>query len=184
MFSEKAPFIVTLVIAGMAWTLSHIVDPLLATPMLLYRIQVVNDGGKKSIYVTLKNITRDKTFRDVRVVITAALGDTLANHNVIAVQPAWEGDQPGVREGRTFDFTFPEIQPNGQFEMTASYRTATRPSLRISDPSGTVDAITPCVETFLVEHEMALFSGLLIFWIILLAGIYWFRPRTTEVGYD
>jgi len=184
MLSEKAPYIVTLVVAGMAWTLSHIVDPLLATPMLMYSIQVLNDGGKKSIYLTLKNITRDKTFHDVRVIITAAPGDTLANRAVIPVQPAWEGDQPGVREGRTFDFTFPEIQPNGQFEMTASYRTETRPSLRISEPKGTVDPITPSVETFLVEHEIALFGGLLAFWIIVLAGIYCFRPRTMEVGCD
>ncbi len=77
MFSEKAPYILTLIVAGMAWTLSHIVDPLLATPMLTYSIQVLNDGGKKSIYLTLKNITRDKTFRDVRVIVTAAPGDTL-----------------------------------------------------------------------------------------------------------
>ncbi len=184
MLSEKAPFIVTLIIAGMAWTLSHIVDQLLATPMLLYSIQVLDAGGKKSVYLTLKNITRDKTYRDVRVIITAAPGDTLTDRAVISVQPAWEGDQSGVREGRTFDYTFPEIQPNWQFEITASYQTLGRPSLRISASNGTIDAVTPSLETFLVENEISLFAGLLIIWIIVLACIYYFRPRTTEVGYD
>jgi hypothetical protein len=154
MFSEKAPFIVTLIIAGMAWTLSHIIDQLLATPMLLYSTQVINTGGKKSVYLTLKNITRDKTYRDVRVIITAAPGDTLADRAVIPVQPAWEGDQSGMREGRTFDYTFPEIQPNWQFEMTASYKTQSTPSLRISSSNGTIDTVTPSVETFLVENEI------------------------------
>jgi hypothetical protein len=59
-WADKAPYIVTLIAAAVAWTLTHIVDRLLATPLVTYRQEVVENQGKKSLYLTLKNIT-DRT---------------------------------------------------------------------------------------------------------------------------
>jgi hypothetical protein len=117
MFSDKAPYILTIVVAGLAWTLTHIVDRLLATPLLSYQIQQLDRDGKKSFYLTLKNITREKTFRALRVIITAAPDSVLTDPAIIPVQPASEGDQPFALNERTFDFTFPEIEPGWQFEI-------------------------------------------------------------------
>lgn len=184
MFTDKAPFVVTLIVAGLAWTLSHIIDQLLATPMLMYSTKVENSGGTKIFTLTLRNITRDKTFRDVRVLLTPAQNDTFTDHQVIPTQPASEGDDPGKREPQTFDFKFPEIQPNGQLDMKVSFHSSTAPSLRISDANGTIYPTTPSVETFLVENEFTLFAGLVVVWILALGGVYYFGPSTAGVGDD
>lgn len=182
MFSEKAPYIVTLVVAGLAWTLTHIVDRLLATPMLTYHFQELTDGAKKSVYVTLENIGRDKVYRDVRITLTAAQGDSLSNPVIIPVEPASEGDEPGERAGRTFDFKSPEIQPGGKFEISTSYSAANRPTLRIAMQSGSIYALQPSVETYLVKHEMGILAVLMFAWLIALAGVGIWRFRTPGGG--
>jgi hypothetical protein len=184
MFSEKAPYIVTLIIAGLAWTITHIVDRLLATPMLTYQIQELAENGKRSVYITLNNIERDRAFRDVRLTLTAAPGDSLSNPVIIPVEPASEGDQPGMQAGRTFDFKFPEIQPGGRFEISASYKGPTRPSLRISLANGSIYAVQPSTETFLVEHEIEVLTGLVVVWLITLVGVSIFHNRTAGVVDD
>jgi hypothetical protein len=166
MFSDKAPYILTIVVAGLAWTLTHIVDRLLGTPLLSYQIQELQRDGKKSFYLTVKNITRDKTFRALRIVITAAADSTLSNPAIIPVQPASEGDQPFTLEDRTLDFTFPEVQPGWQFEISAGFQGDKIPTLRMSLGGGqTLYAVTPSMETFLVEHDIELLFALVVFWI-------------------
>jgi len=132
MFAEKAPYIVTLIVAGLAWTITHVVDRLLATPLLTYHSQITESSGKKSLYLTLKNIARDKTFRNVRLILTAASGDLLTDAAVIPIQPAWEGEEPGTLAGRTFDYKFSEMQPGSQFEVSVTFGGSDPPTLRMS----------------------------------------------------
>jgi hypothetical protein len=170
MLSDKAPFLVTLIIAGLAWTLTSIVDRLLATPMLLQRIEDRAVASKQTTYITLKNITRDKTFRKLRLLVTAAPNTVLKERpQVIPYQPAWEGDHPGIFAGKTFDFTFSEIQPNWQFEIAVSYEGNERPSIRLSLENETIYVIEPSLETFLVENDTVVFAGLVVLWLGLLA---------------
>ncbi len=169
MFSDKAPYLVTLVVAGIAWTVTHIVDSLLASPVLVYRTQILESGGKTSFYLTLKNITRDKTFRDVRLIISADPGDLLSDGAVIPIQPAWEGDTPGNLAGRTFEYTFAEFQPGWQFEISAVFKGPKRPTFRIAPrPDEAVRAVPSSIETILVENEIPVLASMLIGWIILL----------------
>jgi hypothetical protein len=172
MLSDKAPYIVTIVMAGLAWTLTHIVDRLLTTPLLSYQIQQLQGDGKKSFYLTLKNITRDKTFHNLRIIITAAADSLLTEPAIIPVQPASEGDQPFSLEDRTLDFTFPEIQPGWQFEISAGFQGEKIPTLRMSLMGDqTLYAVTPSLETFLVEHDIGLLFALVVLWIAALVII-------------
>jgi hypothetical protein len=167
MFADKAPYIVTIIVAGLAWALTHVVDRLLGTPLLTYQTQITESSGKKSLYVTLKNITRDKTFRNVRVILTAATGDLITNAAVIPIQPAWEGDEPGTREGRTFDFKFSEMQPGSQFEISVTFGGIDQPTLRMSTDD-TINFVRPSWETWIVENEISLLACLVVLGIIAL----------------
>ena len=165
MFTDKAPYIVTLIVAGLAWTLTHIVDRLLATPLLTYQQQIIENGGKKSLYLTLRNITRDKTFRNVRLIVTATPGGTIIDASVIPIQPAWEGDQPGTMAGRTFAYTFSEMQPDSQYEVSVTYGGSDPPTLRMAS-DGTISFVHRSWETWVVENEISLLAYLLGFGII------------------
>src|SRR5690348_970568 len=94
MLTDKAPYILTIVVAGLAWAATHLADRLLSSPMVKYSVQRIADKGNQTLYLTFKNITRDKTFKQLQLVLTAPSDGVITTGAVIPVQPASEGDQP------------------------------------------------------------------------------------------
>jgi hypothetical protein len=183
MFPDKAPYIITILMAALTWSLTHIVDRLLATPMLRYEVRNQSTQGRQTQYWTFRNITRDKTFRDVRLLLTASADGLFTEGAVIPVQPASEGDKPHQMAGRTFEFTFPELQPGWKIEIFVSYTGTAPPSIRLSSTNQTIYAVMPSVETFLVEHELGILLLLVGVWTF--AILVWvFYPRAKAVAYD
>jgi hypothetical protein len=134
--------------------------------------------------LTFKNITRDKRFRDVRMVLTASADGLFTEGSVIPAQPASEGDKPYQMVGRTFEFTFPALQPGWKIEIFVEYTGSSPPSIRLSSSDQTIYAVTPSVETFLVEHEIGVLIGLALTWMILLGLVWLFSPKHKAVAYD
>jgi hypothetical protein len=178
-WTDKAPYAVTLVVAALAWTITHIVDRLLATPIVTYERQIIENSGKKSVYLTLKNITRDRTFRDVHLILTASPGGSITETAVIPIQPAFEGNQAGTTVGRTFDYTFPEMQPGSQLEISATFTGRDQPTLRMS-AQGTIAFVRPSWETCIVENELPILAWLVGIGIGALIIITCFFPRRVE----
>jgi hypothetical protein len=160
MFLDKAPYIITIILAGLAWTVTHLADRLLGTPLLTYESRILRNGN-------------DQTSDGV-----------IIEGTVIPIQPAWEGDTPPIVAGRTFDYTFPEIQPGSQFEVPVTFRGSGELTPRIS-AEGIVDVRQPSWETFVVEYEILILIaiiaiGVLIFLICaVVAG-----RRSTGETYD
>lgn len=180
MLTDKAPYVITLVVAALAWTLTHTVDRLLATPLLTYEIasSTTEDGDKRSTF-TFINITRDKTYYNLRVLITAPADGVIKSGPILPVQPASEGDKPPSIAGRTFDFTFPEFQPQWQFSIPVVYSGQGETTLRLSLPQAALYAVNPSVQTSLVQHEFGVMMTLIVIWIVVLTGwgIYaWRHP--------
>jgi len=50
MLTDKAPYIVTIVIAGIAWTIAHMADRLLSTPMVKYNRTAFLKGWSNGIF--------------------------------------------------------------------------------------------------------------------------------------
>jgi hypothetical protein len=187
MFFDKAPYIVTILMAALTWSLTHIADRLLATPMIRYEVQNLSTQGRQAQYLTFKNITRDKTFRGLRLVLTAAADGQFTQGAVIPFQPASEGDRPYQLAGRTFEFTFPEFQPGWKIEISVGYTGSAPPTLRLSSADQTIYAVVPSLETLLVEYDLEVLIGLAVIWIIALVVIwlFWlFLGRNIAVAYD
>jgi hypothetical protein len=184
MFSDKAPYVVTILMAALTWSLTHVADRLLATPMLQYEVQDLSSQGRQTQYLTFKNITRDKTFRGVRLVMTAPADGLFTQGAVIPVQPASEGDRPYQMVGRTFEFTFPELQPGWKVEISVDYTGSAPPTIRLSSSEQTIYAVKPSVETWLVEYELYILIGFAAIWVFLLVLIWLLSPRKRAVCYD
>jgi hypothetical protein len=185
MLTDKAPYIVTIVIGALAWALTHMADRLLSTPMVKYTIQEISSSSGKTVFLTFKNITRDRTFKGLQIVLTASSDGVITAGAVIPVQPASEGAQPYQVAGRTFDFTFSEFQPGWQIEISADYTGSAVPSLRMSDPDQTIYAVAPSLKSFLVEYDIEILLALALIWTFALLLIWTFaRPKKPEVRYD
>jgi hypothetical protein len=169
MLTDKAPYAVTLLIAVIAWAFTHAVDRLQAIPFLLYDFNVLESSNNEfSTYLTLKNISRNRVFRQIEILITASSNDTFVDAAVIPYQPASEGDQPWTVSGRTFNFRFPEIQPGGTFGISLVHLSPTPPAIRLSSDSESFYAVRPNIETFLIQNEFnILFGGIVISAILL-----------------
>src|SRR5215467_10494168 len=142
MFLDKAPYIITIIVAGLAWTVTHLADRLLGTPLLTYESRILQNGNDRTYYLVLKNITRDKTFKKVHLILAAGSDGVITEGTVIPIQPAWEGDTPPIIAGRSFDYTFTEVQPGSQFEVSVKFRGSGGFTPRISS-EGTVDIRQP-----------------------------------------
>jgi hypothetical protein len=185
MLNDKAPYIVTIFVGALAWALTHMADRLLSTPMVKYTIQEISSNSGKTVFLTFKNITRDKTFKGLQILLTASSDGVITAGAVIPVQPASEGAQPYQVAGRTFDFTFPEFQPGWQIEISADYTGSAVPSLRMSAPEQTIYAVVPSLKSFLVEYDIESVLALVFCWTVALVLIWVFaRLRKPEARYD
>lgn len=156
--ADSAPFFVTVVIAATAWTFTHAAERLSKTPYLKYSVEEIKTDDKRSTYINISNIsniTRDKTYKNVNLLVTASPKDSITGGSVIPYQPAFEGDQSWTVAGRTFFFSFPAIEPGWKFDVSILHRMDDPVVIRLSTFDGqSFYAVRPSLETYLVENEM------------------------------
>lgn len=167
--AESAPYLVTITVAAIAWAFTHTVDRLTDTPFLKYTIEEVRSGDKYSTYIVISNITRNKTFKKINLLATTSIKDVVTGGSIIPRSPAFEGDNPPTIAERTFAFTFPQIEPGWQFEVSIIHNTSDPATLRLStDGDQTFLATTRTMETFLLEYEIPI---LMIFIVLAAAAL-------------
>lgn len=168
--ADSAPFFVTVVIAATAWTFTHAAERLSKTPYLKYSVEEIKADDKRSTYINISNITRDKTYKNVNLLVTASPKDSIVGGSVIPYQPAFEGNESWTVAGRTFFFSFPAIEPGWKFDVSILHRTDDPVVIRLSTFDGqSFYAVRPSLETFLVENEMTII--LIFFCVAVLALI-------------
>jgi len=180
--SDSTPFIVTLAVAVLGWTLSHIVDRIENSPTLKYSIGHQVFQGNSIFSLTIKNITADKKFKKFTVVLAAPEGSAFKDAQTIPTRPAFEGDSPWRLAGRTAQFTIPAIEPDGEFKLTGEYTGTKRGAVWfIPDDSDSVKAVEPSFETFLAENESNVLYGLVVVWLVVLAAYFVYPSKRSNV---
>ena len=174
--SDKAPFLVTLILTIIGWAITHVVTELTTAPTLELQSEVRRAASGQVLELRLTNLTRDKVFKGLSLLVTVSDGETLNRFTVTPVEPAHEGDDPAHSAGLSGSFVFPEIQPGSIFYAEAEYIGSTPPHVRIQMPEGTVRIVEPSLETFIIRNELGLLFGLMIIGmgflsILLLVGV-------------
>jgi hypothetical protein len=78
LMNEKAPYIVTLFVAALSWTVIRTADRLAGVPFVEYRITtVLNDAGVHGIDVRLRNITQASRFDCFTITLATRRRDCL-----------------------------------------------------------------------------------------------------------
>jgi hypothetical protein len=179
MASDNTPFIVTLVIGVLGWTLSHIADRIEQSPAIKYSLTQETVGPNSWVNLDIKNITENKKFKNLTIVLAAPDKSSFKDAQIVPRPPAFEGDAPWRLAGRTAQFTIPAIQPGWEFHIMGEYNGTGKAVVRfISDDSeSVVRAIEPSIETWLAEYESDILYGLVIVWLLVLTGHLLFRYR-------
>src|SRR5579862_4471686 len=158
------PIIVTLAIGVLGWTLTHIVDRIEGSPALKYSTEHQVSGANSTISLTIKNITDDKTFRKLTIVLAAPPQSTFKDARILPIEPAFEGDEPWQLAGRAAKFTIPAIQPGWEFKITGQYSGSGQAVVRFETADSTIRALEPSIETCLAESESKILYVLVIVW--------------------
>ena len=168
--TNKAPLIVTLVLAIVGWAVAHTVDRITAAPTIEFDTETYNRHGQNIFVVKLINLSFDRAFRDLLLQLQASSGGRITDFNILPVEPGFEGNEPThvLPTGDAW-FSFAEIQPEGTFFARAVY-TGDPPRVRISLKDGTARIVTGSLETFLVQWEIVIFAVLIAFGILFLSG--------------
>ena len=174
-FNEKTPYLVTILIGALAWSVTHLVDRLNNTPLLKYDMIIEQSKNTRRLIISLDNITSNKVFRNLSIVTSMPLEGTITKINVIPTEPAFEGDNPYIisKNGRTAEIKLPVVQPGWLFNISIEYTGENRPRGRIDINNDSVMLTRPCLKTFLVENEFEVIVSFIILWLILLAIISW-----------
>jgi hypothetical protein len=174
MFSEKTPYVVTVVVAILGWLVTHFSDRVLDSPTIEYSIDVAPTNNDNVVEVSISNVTRDVAFKDLTILLSPADGSILSGFRVVPVEPAYEGDNPPGTEGV---FTFPVIQPGWTYRVSAHFTGPTRPSLRLKNAASTIYATEPSIETFIARYETRILLVLSGIWTVILVVALWLSWR-------
>lgn len=172
--SDKVPYIVTILVGALAWSVTHVVDRLNNTPLLKYDMLIKQSGGSPSLIITLQNVTNNKVFKNLSIVASTSENGAIKSIGIRPTEPAFEGDSPYTisTNRRTAQITLPVIQPGWLFEVTIKYTGANRPRLRIDTSNDIVMLTMPGIKTFLVAYEFEVILGFIVLWLVFLAIIF------------
>jgi hypothetical protein len=187
--SDTAPYPVTITLAIVAWLFTSTTDEILKAPYLVYSVKTAANARDillTDTEISLKNITYDKSYKNVTIILAVDPPDEIKldyPHGVQPEQPSWEGDTPPSITKDSFQHTFPIIQPDGQFNIifTHSERDTAHIHIIMKYPdSKTADSVLltkPNLATWLAEYHVWI-SAVAVFVLILLsASFLLFSPK-------
>lgn len=162
--------IVSVLLAMSGWSVTHVVDRVLASPTAEYSISPTkNADGSTRIEVAFANLSMDKEFK--RVTIFLVRQDETLKFGKFEVKPRApfyvkpEDSKPSV----TPDSVKVEIgswPPKAEWVLVGSYTGDGHPVVQYQSPEGPVVLTERSAETSIVRNELCILISLAVFWIV------------------
>lgn len=171
---KKFPYLVTILFLSIGWGLTHIVDRILQSPIIEYKLTVKECSKDwKILSYLITNISRDKSFQGLKfslVLEDSKKGRFLSIIGPKLYPPIWEsksGEKPHL-EPEYVEFDVKELQPNSKVGVEIKLSGDYYPDLRFSSENQTIILLKANCETFLVKNEFYIILGLIGFWFVLI----------------
>lgn len=174
---DKAPFFVTLAVAIAGWSATYVVGRITGSPTLEFEqyqpvanpMQSEPKGMSQTLRLT--NLTRSTTFKNLSIVLMAPPGTKILDEttDVIAVPPAFEGNEPWKYRGGMARYVIPKVHPGWTYRVRVGYVGDKAPVLRFESEDN-VYTTRPNWETFVVRHEFWILAGIGGFWGMFVVG--------------
>ena len=171
------------VFAAFGWLISHIVDTHVSVPTLEYSINTwpapeapTHYGGTvKSASVTLRNLSRQKKFSDLTLVLhlepsrtefcSFLVQEPYDNFVVTSTSPAFGPDDPPKSEKNSVSLEIKEFHPEFELELTGHYSCRQKPTLNLDKTSDTVRMLASSIYTWIIRHELMILTLLVFAWL-------------------
>jgi|SRR5437588_3910779 len=170
--SDKVPYVVTLLLAGIAWSTTRIVDRVTQIPILEFCIREQSQGGERAVSCNVTNLCY-KIFRDLNLYLTTEDAGTHIQRPEIAyikpIMPNILKDKTPELEDETATYTLTELQPFCTASLRAAVKGSGLVSLRYNSSSTEpIRLVGWGLSTFIVRHEIGIYMGLVICWLVAL----------------
>jgi len=166
--TESITILLSSILAVEGWLLTHIADRINQSPLLEYRVDHEEGGEGRKLILQVQNLSRNISYKNLDIVVTAGRGGTIESTEVVPVVPASEGDEAPVEAKYSSRFTIPNLMPSSIVRAYIAYK-GTDPFFRLSSNDQPIMAVQPNAETFIARHEVVLL--ILLIPLTLLAGV-------------
>lgn len=171
LFKENFPFIFTLIIAALGWTLTHFADRVVNYPVLEYKVYEYNSKTNSILY-RIRNISSSSLFSNINFYIEIA-EDNKAHcidpPDLKIPPPTHFGDeriQPKCIDGEYAIFEVPQLHPNTEIQLIFRVNKNVKTNLRVFCKNQAVKLVSSSPTTYLIRNEIIILYFLVAFWII------------------
>ena len=178
--------LVATVFGATAWTVNHIVDSVISSPAIEYRIN--SDKRKKEVTATIQNLSRDHKFDDLKVIFLLPLGSSTSftEAKPLSIRPpSYPGQNPVRLNNKSVSYTIQYLQPGGTIELTAVYKDNNAEARSLtSDPKfhivsdNPVRAIERGPLTWLIRNEIPVLVFVCSFWGVAVVATLFVQNRS------
>ena len=200
--SKEFPYLFTILVSLIGWTVNHISDQLLSSKILSYKQMFYNAryGGLHSNYkgkefnimdCTITNLTYDYLFKNINLTVELSKGvnsDKIYMKSLQAVEPLVfkESSEDTVVAKKTH-FIIEGLHPRTSAKLRVYYRGKCKPKLLLEysskggrNTSKAILLMEAGIKTNILKYEIYIFSSLLIVWLILIGYYFYSYPNLSK----
>ena len=168
---ERVPFLLTLLLAVLGWSVTYMVDQLGSSPVIRYTKKT--DPSQNTITYNIKNISRSTLFKKVRFyVVLKGEGKSLGDPLIRIYPPLYLGEervQPEWKPGNYAEFQIAAFQPGCEMDMIVKTEKPADSTIHVTCDEAVL-LIENSLRTLLLEHEMKILGGLIALWVLGIAA--------------
>lgn len=191
LLTDKASFLLTVLLGAVAWSITHIVDRITSAPTVEYSVVIQKgfraDAPNRTI-VTLQNLSSKTSFENVTVILRKkSPSDVLTfieDKSEAAPQaPMWASDVAIAEQPAAVAFNIPILAPHNKIVLSVEFNGSDTPAFTARTRPNSNDSILfrePSLATFLVKHETPIIALLLCLFVLAIIVLLWFEARETQ----
>lgn len=182
---KDVPFLLTVLLSLLAWSLSRVVDRTTAAPTVTYECarDAQNAGTTRC---ALTNVSQEKVFRGLRLYVTRTAPQISAPrldwHAPCIDSLNREEPTKSDETGKSYDVTIARLDPGCQVDLVTQAAPDSQIDLRITSSDSAAVRFEPAsCATWVAQHERGTLLVLIAFWslLILAYGFFWARSGGT-----
>ena len=160
--SEKFPAAYALLVATVAWGITHGVDRILDRPLVEYAHSQEAASGIVHHRFQIRNLTSKLHVSNLRFIVALPPNGSSA---ILAAEtqvlpPAIQGGSAAVHGADYASFPVETLQPGEEIDLRADIKGTDQPVLQLSVPTQPVYLERRSIETFMVANEMRIIAAI------------------------
>lgn len=190
--ATQLPALVSVLLAMCAWSVAHIVDRVLSSPIAEYSVSPATGAdGTTKLEVKFANLSADKEFRNVTVFLVRRPEDAALKFVSFNMRPRapfyveLQASKPSVNPD-SVKVTIASWPPGAEWVLEGSYVGSGIPVVQYHAPDAPIVLRERSLETIIVRNELCILISLTVLWALIVVFLLSFNsssgPRAEEAN--